>query len=106
MTATYDATGQVDYLDTFDASIDAFTNLTIAAGSRVEKQLVDLSSRTGYWLVGAKSKTPQTLACEYYQLDWETGEPKNSPVKFNFLTDAMPADSPEKSSMLATSWVL
>ncbi|THH29294.1 hypothetical protein EUX98_g4878 [Antrodiella citrinella] len=84
---TYDFTGEVNYLDLFDASIDQFTNLTIAAGERVSGNLVDLSSRSGYSLVSAKPKTPQAAACEYYQLDWET------------------AGSPEVSSMIATSWV-
>ncbi|KAH8101275.1 hypothetical protein BXZ70DRAFT_891972 [Cristinia sonorae] len=83
---TYDHTGQVNYLDVFDDAIDQFTNLTIAAGERVRKKLVDLSSRTGYSLVGAKPKTPQEAASEYYQLDWETG------------------GTPEVSSMIANSW--
>ena len=64
----------MDYLDLFNESIDAFTNVTIAAGSRVDRKLVDLSSRTGYSLIGAKPKTAHALACEYYQLDWETGK--------------------------------
>ncbi|CAL1697874.1 unnamed protein product [Somion occarium] len=83
---TYDATGAVDYLDQFDASSDDFTNLTIVAGARVDKKLVDLSSRTGYSLIGSKPKTPQAMACEYYQLDWES------------------AGTPEESSMITTSW--
>ncbi|TCD63141.1 hypothetical protein EIP91_005900 [Steccherinum ochraceum] len=83
---TYDSTGPVDYLDIFNDSIDQFTNLTIAAGARVDKRLVDLSSRTGYSMVGAKPKTPQEAACEYYQLDWES------------------AGTPEVSSMITTSW--
>jgi hypothetical protein len=32
-TETYDWTGAVDYLDVFDYSEDAYTNLTIAAGT-------------------------------------------------------------------------
>lgn len=72
--ATYDFTGAVNYLDIFNDSIDQFTNLTIAAGERVDKKLVDLSSRSGYSLVGSKPRTAQAAACEYYQLDWESGE--------------------------------
>ncbi|KAK7676939.1 hypothetical protein QCA50_020057 [Cerrena zonata] len=83
---TYDNTGPVDYLDLFDSSIDAFTNVTIAAGARVDKKLVDLSTRTGYSLIGTKPKTAHAMACEYYQLDWET------------------AGTPEESSMITTSW--
>lgn len=74
LSATYDDTGPVDYLATFDASGDQFENLTIAAGARVQKRLVDTSSRTGYSMIGVKPKTKQALASEYYQLDWESGE--------------------------------
>ncbi|KAI0789208.1 amine oxidase [Abortiporus biennis] len=83
---TYDATGPVDYLDLFNDSIDAFTNITILAGERVAKRQVDLSSRTGYQLIGSKLKTAQAMACEYYQLDWES------------------AGTPEESSLITTSW--
>jgi hypothetical protein len=30
--ATYDETGAVDFLDVFNASVDAYVNLTVAAG--------------------------------------------------------------------------
>ncbi|KAH9887071.1 amine oxidase [Cubamyces lactineus] len=83
---TFDASGPVDYLDVFDDSGDAYTNLTIAAGARVAKQLVDGTARTGYSLVGAKSQTAQAMASEYYQFDWEY------------------AQTPEQSSWIASSW--
>ncbi|KAI0351674.1 amine oxidase [Trametes cingulata] len=83
---TYDATGAVDYVDVFDESGDAYTNLTIAAGARVSKRLVDATARTGYSLIGAKSRTPQAMASEYYQFDWEY------------------AQTPEESSWIASSW--
>ncbi|KAI0334153.1 amine oxidase [Cubamyces sp. BRFM 1775] len=83
---TFDASGPVDYLDVFDDSGDAYTNLTIAAGARVTKQLVDGTARTGYSLVGAKSQTAQAMASEYYQFDWEY------------------AQTPEQSSWIASSW--
>ena len=72
--ATYDATGYVDYLDKFDDAGDQFEELTVAAGARVQQQLVDLTSRGGYSYIGAKPKTPQEMACEYYNLDWESGK--------------------------------
>ncbi|KAH9856275.1 amine oxidase [Lenzites betulinus] len=83
---TYDATGPVDYLDVFDASEDAYEDLTYAAGTRVDKRLVDGSARTGYSLIGAKSTTPHAAASEYYQFDWEY------------------AQTPEESSWIASSW--
>lgn len=49
---TYDYTGAVDYLDVFSASEDAYANLTISAGARVAKRLVDGTARTGYMLDG------------------------------------------------------
>ncbi len=84
---TYNATGPDDYLDLFDESADAYTNLTITAGTRVDKRLVDSTARTGYSLLGAKSRTPQAMASEYYQFDWEY------------------AQTPEESSWIASSWV-
>lgn len=71
----------------FNTSEDAYTNLTIAAGARVDKQLVDGTARTGYSLIGAKSRTAQAMASEYYQFDWEY------------------AQTPEQSSWIASSWV-
>ena len=85
--ATYDYTGQVDYLHLFNQSVDNYTALVEGAGARVPKQLVDTTSRTGYSLLGSKPKTPQEMACEYYQFDWEY------------------ADSPEHTSWIASSWV-
>ncbi|KAH9948514.1 amine oxidase [Amylocystis lapponica] len=83
---TYDDTGLVNYLDVFNNSTDYYTSLTVAAGTRVTKREVDLTSRTGYSLVGAKSTTPAAMACEYYQFDWEY------------------AQTPEQSSLIASSW--
>ncbi|KAI0632803.1 amine oxidase [Trametes polyzona] len=84
--STYDAKGPSNFDDVFDASSDAYTNLTIAAGARVDKQLVDGTARTGYSLIGAKSQTAQAMASEYYQFDWEY------------------AQTPEQSSWIASSW--
>ncbi|KIM37932.1 hypothetical protein M413DRAFT_76550 [Hebeloma cylindrosporum] len=87
--STYDATGFVDFLGTFDSSGDGFTNITILAGARVDSSLVDISVRTGYSLVDAKSANPHARASEYYhgplQFDWEY------------------AQTPEQSSLIAAS---
>ncbi|CDO70430.1 hypothetical protein BN946_scf184999.g71 [Trametes cinnabarina] len=84
--STYGATGPVDFVDVFNNAVDAYTNLTIAAGARVDKRLVDGTARTGYSLVGDKSQTAQAMASEYYQFDWEY------------------AQTPEQSSWIASSW--
>ena len=85
--ATFDFTGQVDYLDVFNASEDAYDDLTVAAGARVQRQLVDATARAGYSLIGSKSRTPHAMASEYYQFDWEY------------------AQTPDESSWIASSWV-
>jgi polyamine oxidase len=77
----------VDYLDVFNESVDAYTNLTVEAGARVDQNLVDLTARTGYSLIGQKPKKPHEEAAEYYQFDWEY------------------AQTPEQSSLIASSWV-
>lgn len=85
--ATYDERGAVDYLEVFNNSVDAYTNLTVAAGARVPRSLVDLTARTGYSLINQKPKTPHETASEYFQFDWEY------------------AQTPEQSSLIASSWV-
>jgi len=52
----------------------------------VNNTLVDMSARTGYSLMGAKSTSPRARAAEYYQFDWEY------------------AQTPEQSSLIASSW--
>ncbi|KAI0752122.1 amine oxidase [Fomes fomentarius] len=84
--STFDSTGAADYIDIFNESGDAYVNLTIAAGARVTRKLVDGTARTGYSLINAQSRTAQALASEYYQFDWEY------------------AQTPEQSSWIASSW--
>ena len=74
-------------MDVFNNSVDAYSNLTISAGSRVPRNLVDLTARTGYSMIKQKPKTPHEKAAEYYQFDWEY------------------AQTPEQSSLIASSWV-
>ncbi|KZT05264.1 amine oxidase [Laetiporus sulphureus 93-53] len=83
---TYDESGAVNYTDIFNDSDDYFTTLTVVAGERVQKQLVDLTARSGYSLIDAKPMTPAEKACEYYQFDWEY------------------AQTPVESSLIASSW--
>ncbi|KAF8870638.1 hypothetical protein CPB84DRAFT_1906463 [Gymnopilus junonius] len=84
--STYDTSGHVDFLDDFNNSEDDFENLTVLAGARVNASLVDISGRTAYSLVGAKSQNPHARASEYYQFDWEY------------------AQTPEQSSAIASAW--
>ena len=85
--ATYDSTGPVDYIDVFNDAGDAYGELTVAAGARVDRKLVDGTARTGYSLIKSKARTAQAMASEYYQFDWEY------------------AQTPEESSWIASSWV-
>lgn len=71
--ATYDATGQVDYLDTFQESLYQFESLG-AVVRQTSRRLVNVSARTGYSLIGAKPRTAHAMACEYFQIDWDTGK--------------------------------
>jgi len=69
--ATFDYTGQIDYLDIFDALDKAFVDLTVKAGARASQRQVDLSARAAYGLLGANPKTPHEKAVEYFLWDWE-----------------------------------
>ena len=73
-TATFDYTGQVDYLDVLDVLNQAFVDVTIGAGARVSRSQVDLSARSAYRLLGANPKTPHEKAVEYFLWDWEYSE--------------------------------
>ncbi|KAH9038434.1 amine oxidase [Lactarius hengduanensis] len=83
---TYDANGAVDYLDLVHHAMDAYTQLTIVAGARLLENLVDLTARAGYALVGQKPKTSQEMASEYYSFDYTF------------------AQTPEQSSFIASAW--
>lgn len=73
--ATFDSTGQVDYLDAFGALDQAFVDLTARAGVRVTRGQVDLSARSAYGLAGANPKTSHEKAIEYFLWDWEYSQP-------------------------------
>lgn len=83
---TYDSKGATDYLDVFKASVDHFSNLTVLAGTRVDKKLVDVTGRTGYSLIAPRKTDDHSRASEYYQFDWEY------------------AQTPEESSLIAAVW--
>ncbi|KAH9177175.1 amine oxidase [Lactarius sanguifluus] len=83
---TYDANGAVDYLDLIHNAMDAYTQFTVAAGARLSENLVDLTARAGYALIGQKPKTPHEIASEYFAFD------------FTY------AQTPEQSSFLASAW--
>ena len=85
--ATYDANGAVDYLDVLHNAMDAYDKLTIAAGARLPENLVDLTARAGYALIGQKPKTAHEMASEYFVFDFTDGQ------------------TPEQSSFLASAWV-
>ncbi|KAG5649544.1 hypothetical protein H0H81_003153 [Sphagnurus paluster] len=68
---TYDHTGAVDFLDTFYSSAEAYENLTATAGGRVSRNLVDLTSRAAFNLLGIRPQDARSKATEYYHFDWE-----------------------------------
>lgn len=74
-------------MDVVNNAMDAYTEFTIAAGARIPIDLVDLTARAGYSLVGQKPKTPHEMASEYYTFDYTY------------------AQTPEQSSFLASAWV-
>ncbi|KAF9791877.1 amine oxidase, partial [Thelephora terrestris] len=84
--AMFDQDGPANYTDLFDAYEEAYSNLTIAAGARVDLNLVDTTARTGYSIIDVKPRTPHEMAVEYYNFDWEY------------------AQTPEQSSWIASSW--
>ncbi|KAK0200982.1 amine oxidase [Desarmillaria ectypa] len=84
--STFDITGEVDYLDVFNDAVDAYTALTVTGGARVNGSLVNLTSKTGYALNGAKPRDSYEMAAEYYQFDWEY------------------AQKPDQTSWIASSW--
>ncbi|KAK0432128.1 amine oxidase [Armillaria borealis] len=83
---TYDNTGEVDYLDVLEKAADAYTALTVTGGARVDGSLVDLNSKTGYAINGAKPRTAHEMTAEYYHFDWEY------------------AQKPDQTSWVASSW--
>ncbi|KAF9003063.1 amine oxidase [Cyathus striatus] len=83
---TFDNTGAVDYLNTFNKAVDEYEDLTIYAGSRAARQQIDTTARIGYSLIRGKVQNAHSLASEYYQFDWEY------------------AQTPEQSSLIASSW--
>lgn len=85
-TATYDANGEVDYMDDLKNAMDAYAEFTVAAGTWHPENFVDLSARAGYTLIGKEPKTPHEMASEYLSFDFTDGQ------------------TPEQSSFLASAW--
>ncbi|KAJ7135784.1 amine oxidase [Mycena epipterygia] len=84
---TFDSSGQVNFIDIVNSAASDFTNLTVAAGARVQKNQTDLNARAGYSLSGAKrADDSHRKAAEYYQFDGGYGQ------------------SPEQTSWVAASW--
>ncbi|KAG6844453.1 hypothetical protein H0H87_006873 [Tephrocybe sp. NHM501043] len=82
---TFDKTGEEDYLEVFNTSVDAFEKLTIKSGERLERNLVDLTAKSTYDLLGYNPRDDHQRAAEYFNFDWEY------------------AQTPAQSSSIATS---
>ncbi|KAF8553640.1 amine oxidase [Imleria badia] len=91
---TYDDSGYNNYTDVVNNAIDNFDQAIILAGQRLEEGEVDLSLRSAYGLMGISPKTPQEVASDYFQIDFEC---KSSLI----LCDAQ---SPSQTSWLASAW--
>ena len=69
--ATFDQGGEVDFSATLKEYEEAYTGLAVAATTRMERNLVDTTARTGYEMMDVNPKTPHQMAAEYYTFDWE-----------------------------------
>ena len=76
----FDQSGTANFSDIFKEYEEAYFDLTVAAGARVEKNLVDTTARTGYGIIGIKPRTPQEMAVEYYTFDWEYAQTPEVPA--------------------------
>ena len=88
----FDQTGPANFSDIFEEYENSYFDLTVAAGARAEKNLVDTTARTGYGLIDVNPKTPHEMAVEYYTFDWEYAQTPEVPFhplrRFN-LTDGL-----------------
>ncbi|KAI9571834.1 amine oxidase [Boletus coccyginus] len=85
---TYDYNGYNNYTDVFNNAVDNFAQATIFAGQRLQNGDVDLSLASAYGLMGIKSKTPQEVASEYYQVDFECKLYGQSPSQTSWFASA------------------
>ena len=69
--ATFDQDGEVDFSATLEEYERAYTLLATAAKTRMKRNLVDTTARTGYEMIDVNPKTPHQMAAEYYAFDWE-----------------------------------
>jgi hypothetical protein len=79
----FDQTGPANFSDIFEEYEDAYAELTVAAGARVDKGLVDTTARTGYGLIDINPKTAHEMAVEYYTFDWEYAQTPEVLVHLN-----------------------
>jgi len=76
----FDQTGAANFSDIFVEYENVFAELIAAAGSRVEKNLVDTTARTGFGLINVKPRTAHEMAVEYCAFDWENAQTPEVPV--------------------------
>ncbi|KLO11670.1 amine oxidase [Schizopora paradoxa] len=67
----FDFNGAFNFTDVFNDEDDDFTSLTVSAGTRLQKGLLDLNARSGYSLVGSNPLSHTAQTSEYYLFDWE-----------------------------------
>jgi len=73
----FNQNGPANFSDIFEEYEDAYSELTVAAGARVDKNLVDTTARTGYGLINVKPRTPH----EWIEPGLARGEHVANPVE-------------------------
>ncbi|KAH0582443.1 Polyamine oxidase [Termitomyces sp. J132] len=68
---TFDETGEVDFVDVFNASVNNFDKYVDYSGERLSKDLVDLTARSTYDYIGKRPRNAHEMAAEYMNFDWE-----------------------------------
>ncbi|KAF7732131.1 hypothetical protein EC973_006386 [Apophysomyces ossiformis] len=70
----YNENGKLESKEEYNRFIEAYATMTKLAENRLAKNMVDLSARTAFEMVGWKPKTPVEDAAEYYGFDYEWAE--------------------------------
>ncbi|KAG6858940.1 hypothetical protein C0995_012770 [Termitomyces sp. Mi166 len=68
---TFDETGEVDFVDAFNAAVNNFDKYVDYSGERISQDLVDLTARSTYDFMGKRPRNAHEMAAEYMNFDWE-----------------------------------
>ncbi|KAG6888936.1 hypothetical protein C0992_007049 [Termitomyces sp. T32_za158] len=62
---TFDEAGEVDYLELYNAGINNFDEYVNYTGTRLSRNLVDLTARSAYDYIGKRPRNAREMAVEY-----------------------------------------